>query len=198
MKSRGLRVGGIGIQLHIPIEVITPAFRRVPDADCNRDDGTPTRFDRPLDQLHMSVFGRPSTFAVVAPPTSCHNILPRLFAALGDRYDVVKGQLFCPVLTIAILAGVSITREDVDAAKLDGPVAVFEPHEFQEAHHRRQPDGDRDPVDLTVVDFEYLDFPLPQQRNRLLPMHDSQWFVGRVEQQGHFHFGPSIPTAAPL
>ena len=52
-------------------------------------------------------------------------------------------------------------------------------------------------MDFSVVDFQDFDFPLPEKRDRFLPMDDSQGFIGRVEQEGHFHAGTSSPIGPP-
>lgn len=46
---------------------------------------------------------------------------------------------------------------------------------------------------FAVVYFQNFDFPLPEERDCFLPMDDPQGFVGRVEQEGHFHAGTSSP-----
>jgi hypothetical protein len=82
---------------------------------------------------------------------------------------------------VAILAGIAITSENVDTRELDRPVALLQPYHFEQPHHRRQLDRDGDPPDITVIDFQDLHFPLPQQRNGFLPVDDSERFIGGVE-----------------
>ena len=53
-------------------------------------------------------------------------------------------------------------------------------------------------MNFSVVDFEDFDFPLPEERDRFLPMHDPQRFVRRVEQESHFHAATSFPHRGSL
>jgi hypothetical protein len=39
---------------------------------------------------------------------------------------------------------------------------------------------------------------LPEERDGFLPMNDTQGFIRRIEQEGHFHSTTSFPTEAPI
>ena len=52
-------------------------------------------------------------------------------------------------------------------------------------------------MDFPIVDLQDFDLPLPEERDRFLPIHDPQGFIGRVEQEGHFHTGTSSPIGPP-
>jgi len=110
---------------------------------------------------------------------------------------VIERQLLRPVFMLAILARVPITSEDVDTGKLDGAMTVFQLHQLEQAHDGGELDGDRDAVNLAVVDFKDFNLALPEKRDRFLPMDDTQRFVRGVEQKGHFHSTTSFPTEAP-
>jgi hypothetical protein len=86
-----------------------------------------------------------------------------------------------------VLAGIAISREDIDAGEFDRPMDILEPDQLEEPHDGGKLNGDRDRVDLSVVDLEDFDFALPEERNRLLPIDNPQGLVRRVEQKGHFH-----------
>ena len=58
-------------------------------------------------------------FLVVATPAGRHDIFPRLFPAFGDGNDVVERQFLGPEFVMTVLAGVAISRKDIDAGKLD-------------------------------------------------------------------------------
>lgn len=110
---------------------------------------------------------------------------------------MIEGQLLRPMLTVTVLADVPITGENIDARKLDGAMAVFELHQFEQSHHGGELDGNRDAVNLAVVDLENFNLALPEESDCLLPMDDTQGFVRGVEQERHFHSTTSFPTEAP-
>lgn len=109
---------------------------------------------------------------------------------------MIKRQLFRPKPAITVLATVPVPRKNIDAGKLDGTMTVFEFNQFQQAHHGWKFDRQGNPVDLPVVDLQNLDFSLPEKRDRFLPMYDPEGFIGRVEQEGHFHEETSSPNHA--
>jgi len=53
-------------------------------------------------------------------------------------------------------------------------------------------------MDFAVIDLEDFDFALPEKSDGFLPMNDTQGFIRRVEQEGHFHSITSFPTEAPF
>jgi hypothetical protein len=182
-----LGVCGVGIEFHIPIEIVTPAIRRVPNPDGNGHNGIPARLHRPLRELHAGFFWRATALFVVTTPACRHNIFPGLPPTLGDRDDMIERQLLGPELVTTVLAGIAVSCKDIDPGELDCPVNILEPNQFEEPHDGRKLNGDRHCVDLSVVDLEDFNFTLPEKRNRLLPIDDPQRFVRRVEQKGHLH-----------
>ena len=100
---------------------------------------------------------------------------------------MIERQLLGPELVTTVLAGIAVSCKDIDPGKLDCPVNILEPNQFEEPHDGGKLNGDRHCVDLSVVDLEDFNFTLPEKRNRLLPIDDPQRLVRRVEQKGHFH-----------
>jgi len=191
MTHSQLRVRRVGIQLHIPIEIVTPAVRCIPNPDGNGHNRIPARLHRLLHQLHTGFFRCAATFFVVTAPARRHNIFPRLSSPLGDGDDMIERQLLSPKLVTTVLAGIPISRKDIDAGEFDRPMNVLEPDQFQEAHDGGKLDGNRYRMDLSVVDLEDFNFALPEKRNRLLPIDYPQGLVRCVEQKGHFHAATS-------
>lgn len=110
---------------------------------------------------------------------------------------MIERQFFRSELAPAILAGISVSGKNIDAGKLDGAVAVLQTDELEEPHHGRQLEGNRNTVDLAVINLEDFYFSLPQESDRFLPMNNAQGFIRGVEQEGHFHLETSFPTEAP-
>ena len=113
----------------------------------------------------------------------------------GD--DMIERQFLSPELVTAVLAGITISCEDIDTGEFDRPMNILEPDQLEEPHDGGKLDGDRNCVNLSVVDFEDFNFALPKKRDRLLPMDDPQGLVRCVEQKGHLHAATSFPTKAP-
>lgn len=111
---------------------------------------------------------------------------------------MIERQLFGPELVTTVLAGIPISRKDIDTGKLDCPVNILEPNQLEQPHDRGKLKRDGYRVDLSVVDLEDFNFALPEERDRLLPMDDPQGFVRRVEQKGHFHAVTSFPNRGSL
>ena len=85
---------------------------------------------------------------------------------------MIERQLFGPELVTTVLAGVAISRKDIDARELDRTVNVLEADQLEEPHDGGKLNGDRHCVDLSVIDLEDFNFTLPEKRDRLLPMDD--------------------------
>ena len=181
MEHSQLGIGGVGIQLHIPIEIVTPAVRRVPYPDGNGHNWIPTRLHRLFHETHAGFLGRTTAFFVVTTPASRHDIFPSLSSTLGNRDDMIERQLLGPELVTTVLAGITISRKNIDAGEFDRPVDILQPDQLQEPHHGGKLNGDRHRVDLSVVDLEDFNFTLPEERDRLLPIDDPQGFIRRVE-----------------
>ena len=129
-----LGFGGVRIQFHIPIEVVTPAIRCVSNPDGNGDNGIPTRLHRFLQESHPSFLRCAAALLVVATPARRHDIFPGLSPALGNGNNVIERQFLGSKLVSTILAGIAISREDIDAGEFDGPVDILEPNQFEEPH----------------------------------------------------------------
>jgi hypothetical protein len=110
---------------------------------------------------------------------------------------MIERQFLGPELVTTVLAGIAISREDIDAGELDRPVDILEPDQLEEPHDGGKLDGDRNRVNLSVVDLKDFNFALPKERDRLLPIDHPQGFVRRVEEKGHLHAAASFPTKAP-
>lgn len=105
---------------------------------------------------------------------------------------MVEGQFFGSESMIAILAGITVARKNIDAGKFDGSVAFLEFDQFEQPHHRRELDRNRNPMDFPVVHLQDFNLALPEQRDGFLPMEDSKRLIRRVEQQRHFHSDPGV------
>ena len=130
-----LRICRVGIQLHIPIEIVTPAFRCVSNPDGNRHDRIPSRLQRFLQESHSGFLWCAAALLVVATPAGCHDILPGLSPSLGDGNDVIERQFLSPELVTTVLAGIAISCKDIDAGEFDRPVHILETHQLEEPHH---------------------------------------------------------------
>ena len=105
---------------------------------------------------------------------------------------MIERQFLSPELMATVLAGVAISRKDIDAGEFDRPVAILETDQLEEPHDGGKSERNRDRVNLSVVDLEDFNLPLPEEGNRFLPMNDTQGFVRCVEQEGHFHAATSF------
>ena len=110
-----LRIRGVGVQFHVPIEIVTPAVRGVSNPDGNGHNRIPARLHRLLQEPHPGFLRRAAALLVVATPAGSHDIFPGLSPSLGNRNDVIERQLLGPELVTAVLAGIAISRKDIDA-----------------------------------------------------------------------------------
>src|SRR5262245_15012869 len=101
------------VEFNVPVEVVAPALRCVTQPDCDAYGWGRFGPLRDAAKMHPG-FGRcsPSLFSVASHATG-NNILPVLPAALGDRHDMIEGQLVggklvTAVLTLVIVASVNI------------------------------------------------------------------------------------------
>lgn len=157
-----LGVSGVGIQFHIPVEIVTPTVRCVPNPDGNGHNGVPARLHRLFHESHAGFIGRATTFFVVTTPASRHDIFPGLSPTLGDGDDMIERQLLGPELMTTILAGIAIARKNIDAREFDRAVDILKPDQLEESHDGGKFNGDRHRVDLSVVDLEDFNFTLPE------------------------------------
>src|SRR5688572_25968259 len=88
-KPRNL-ASALVVQLDVPVQVIAPALRRVPEADCDADRRRRIGTPRVLLQAHAGFGGREATLLSVTTDAAGHDVLPVLAAALGDRHDMVE------------------------------------------------------------------------------------------------------------
>src|SRR4030065_2129386 len=72
------------VQLYVPVQVVPPAQRRVPDPDGKGDHGHPPRLERRSDQSHARFTRGPAAFFVIARQTGGYAIVPRGLASLND------------------------------------------------------------------------------------------------------------------
>jgi len=110
---------------------------------------------------------------------------------------MIERQFLGPELVTTVLAGIAISRENINAGEFDRPMDILEADQLEEPHDGGKFDGDRNCVNLSVVDLKDFNFALPKERDRLLPIDHPQGFVCRVEEKGHLHAAASFPTKAP-
>src|SRR2546427_13299515 len=117
-----LVVPTVGVKFEVPIQIVPPALRSVPNSDRDREDRIPPRLQRLPDQSHGGVFRHATAFPVVTPPARGHDVLPGLPSAFRDRDDMIEREVLGPELLVTILAGITVAGEDVDAQEINGPV----------------------------------------------------------------------------
>jgi hypothetical protein len=106
---------------------------------------------------------------------------------MGNRHDMVEGEIGGGELMAAVLAAVLVARVDVRATERHVVDPPLDPDVPEEADDRRQPKRDRDRSHLPVVGRDDLDFPLAEQRDGLLPVDDLERLVGRVQEERLLH-----------
>ena len=126
-----LRIRRVGVQFQVPIQIVTSTFRCISDANGDGNDGISTRLHRFLFQLHPSLFRCAPAFPIITSPTGRHDIFPGFFSAFGDGNDMIERQFFRSKFMVTILTTVPVSRKDIDAGELDGPMAVLQSHQFQ-------------------------------------------------------------------
>src|SRR5207253_896498 len=151
-----LRLGDVRIQLHVPVEVVPPTLRRVPDPDRDRHHRVPLRLEGLTHQVHARLFRQSPALAIVTPPARRDDVLPGLIPALRDGDHVVEGEILRSELAPAVLAPEPVPGEDIDPGELHRAVGLAELDHLQQPHDRGQLEGDRDPVDLAVIDLQHL------------------------------------------
>src|SRR6516164_9596799 len=92
------------VELDVPVQVITPAFRRVSETHGNAKGWSGLRTLGRLQEVHVGFRRRPPAFASVARHAAGDDVLPVLTAALGDRHDVIERQLARGETLPAVLA----------------------------------------------------------------------------------------------
>src|SRR5207245_2620374 len=87
----------------------------------------------PSDELHTCFIGRAPAFLVIAPETSCNDIVPAFLSTESHRHHVVESEVFGRKFLPAVLARVVISRIDIRARKLDA-VVILHPDVFQQTN----------------------------------------------------------------
>src|SRR5712691_3256262 len=103
------------VELDVPVEVIAPAFWRVPQADRDADC---RRGLRPLGhprQTHAGFSRRSPAFSAVAADAAGDDVLPVLPAAMSDRQHMIEGELDRWEVLAAVLAAMIVARVNVGA-----------------------------------------------------------------------------------
>src|SRR5215471_20343334 len=130
---------------------------------------------------------RASALPAIADHTAGDDVLPVLSAALGDRHDMIEGQLAGGKFVTAVLALVPVACVDVGARKGNVIESPLDPDVTQQANDRGKLEAERNSSDLSVVHRDDLNLALAPERNGLLPMDNLEGFVRRVEEQRLFH-----------
>src|SRR5262252_6726190 len=130
------------VEFDVPVEIVAPAIGRVAEAD--RDADGRRRFGalRHPQQMHAGFCRRTPTFLAIARHAAGDDVLPVLAAALGDRHDMVEGQLTRWKAVAAILASVVVARVDVRARERHVVEAALDLDVAQQSDDRRQLETD--------------------------------------------------------
>src|SRR5262252_1140378 len=151
--------------------------------------------------MHGSLAGRASAFPAIAGDTAGDDVLPVFSAALGDRHDMIEGQLAGRKFLTAVLALVPVARVDVRARKGNVIESSLDPDVTQQSNDRGKLEAERNSSDLSVVHRDDLNLALAPERDGLLPMDNLEGFVRRVEEQRLFHgnliLGWIVPDSTP-
>src|SRR5438046_43175 len=99
------------------VEVVTPAFRSVAQTDGNPNGGCRRGPPRMPQQAHPRFGRRAAALLAVTRHAAADDVFPVLSAALGDRDDMIEGQLAGGKLVAAVLALVVVARVDVRPRK---------------------------------------------------------------------------------
>src|SRR5262249_8598053 len=102
-------------QLDVPVEVVAPGVRGVAQSNRDADGGRLVRTFRSANEMHAGLRGSAAALAAVAGDAAGNDVLPIFSAALGDRHDMIEGQLGAQELRRAILTRVLVARVDVRA-----------------------------------------------------------------------------------
>jgi len=187
-KGRVRRVSGSGfVELHVPIEVVAPAVRSILEAYRNPNGGRPFRPLRHADQMHAGFGRRTPAFPAIAADATCDNIFPILSAALGDRHDMIEGQLRGGEHLAAVLTRMVVPGVDVGARKWDVIDVALNLDVAQQANDRWQLETEGHGPHFAVVHRDDLDLPLAPERHRFLPVDDLQRLVRGVQQERLLH-----------
>ena len=79
--------------LGVPIQVVAPAFRYLPETQCDPQSGKEHRSLRCPNELKSYFHRSTVSFSAVAFDAARNDVLPNLSASLGSRHDMVESQL---------------------------------------------------------------------------------------------------------
>ena len=103
------------VELDVPVQIVSPAFWRLPTTDGNPDGCRTHRPAGHADNAHPGLGRGPSPLATVAPDTSGHDVLPVLPPAIPDRYHMIESETVDRKRLSTVLAGVVVASIDVYA-----------------------------------------------------------------------------------
>src|SRR5262252_3178224 len=109
--------GLVVVEFDVPVDVIAPAFGRVPEAEGNADGRRLVRTPRMANEPHAGLLRRSAALAAVAAHTTGDDVFPVLAPGLRHGDDVIEGQLGRWERVTAVLAGVLVARVDVRPRK---------------------------------------------------------------------------------
>ena len=137
--------------------------------------------------MHAGFSRRAPTFPAVARDAARDDVFPVLPAALGDRHDVIEGQLTRRIRLAAVLASMIVARIDVGAGERHVVESSLDPYVAKQPDDRRQLEADRNGPNLPVVHGDNLNLALAPKGDSLLPVDNLEGLIGRVEEKRLFH-----------
>src|SRR5829696_5552060 len=179
------------VELHVPVEVVAPAFGGIAKADGDAD-GLRLRPARRLHQVHPGLGRRASALAPVAGDAAGDDVLPVLAAALGDRQHMVEGQFSARQQLRAVLARMLVACVDVRPGERDIVDLPLDLDVAEQTDDRGELEAKGYGPDLPVVHRNNFDLPLAPKGHRLLPVDDLQRLVRRVEKERLLHTACAI------
>jgi hypothetical protein len=175
------------IKLDVPVQIVTPALRGVPQPDCNTNRWRRIWSPRMAHQLHARFSRRASPFPPIAANAAGDDVLPVLPAALRHRENVIERQFGDWEYVAAVLTGVVVPRVDVRAREGHVIEPTFYFDEAKKSNDRRQLETEGNRPYLAVVDRDDLHLPLAPERDGFLPVYDLQRLVRCVQQERLLH-----------
>src|SRR5258708_23627205 len=174
-------------ELDVPVEVIAPRFGSVSQPDGDPDGWGFVRTSRHADEMHAGLLRGAAALAAVAGDAAGNDVLPIFSATLGDRHDMIEGEIGAGERLGAVLTRVLVARVDVRAGEGDVVDLSLDLDVTEQPDDRRELEAERDRPDLAVVHGDDFDLPLAPQRDGLLPVDDLQRLVRRVEKERLLH-----------
>ena len=96
---------------------------------------------------------------------------------------MIEGELPLVEFLQAVAARVVVPEEHVGAGESHDILFPSKRHVAEQSKHGRDPDGDPDGPHFVIGLFDHFDFALEKQLQCLLPGHDMERFVGRVQDE---------------